>query len=144
MTEDIAALPDDVRTFLLEGTRTGKLGYLARDGRPLVAPVWFTLEDDRLAFCTGATTAKGRALQRDPRVVMSVDLQQPPYAFVQIQGIAEISESTDDALRVSTIVGGRYMGADRAEEFGKRNGVPGELTIHIRPTKVVYNLDMTG
>ena len=144
MADEIAPLPDEVRAFLLEGTRTGKLGYLARDGRPLVAPVWFTVDGDRLAFCTGATTAKGRALQRDPRVVMTVDLEEPPYAFVQVQGVAEVSEDVDDALRISTIVGGRYMGADRADEFGKRNGVPGELTVHIRPTKVIYNLDMTG
>ena len=31
---------------------------------------------------------------------------------------------------------GRYMGADRAEEYGRRNGVPGELVVRIRPTKV--------
>jgi hypothetical protein len=31
-------LTDDVVAFLSEGTRTGKLGYTASDGRPLVAP----------------------------------------------------------------------------------------------------------
>jgi hypothetical protein len=38
--------PDDAEicAFLLEGTRTGKLGYRAADGRPLVAPVWFVIE----------------------------------------------------------------------------------------------------
>jgi hypothetical protein len=29
------------------------------------------------------------------------------------------------------------MGADRAEEFGGRNGVPGELVVRIKPTKVL-------
>jgi hypothetical protein len=29
------------------------------------------------------------------------------------------------------------MGADRAEEFGRRNGVPGELVVRIKPTKVL-------
>ena len=35
------------------------------------------------------------------------------------------------------------MGAERAEEFGERNGVPGELTVRIRPTKVIaiFNVD---
>lgn len=37
-------LTDDVIAFLSEGTRTGMLGYLASDGRPLVAPVWFVVD----------------------------------------------------------------------------------------------------
>ncbi len=36
----MTGLSDDVIAFLSEGTRTGKLGYVASDGRPLVAPVW--------------------------------------------------------------------------------------------------------
>jgi hypothetical protein len=33
------------------------------------------------------------------------------------------------------------MGPERAEEFGRRNGVPGELVVRIRPTKVIKGLD---
>ena len=58
----------EIRAFLLEGTRTGKLGYRAADGRPLVAPVWFVIEEGCLVFNTGEDTAKGRALARDPRI----------------------------------------------------------------------------
>ena len=57
----------EVRAFLTEGTRTGKLSYLAASGRPMVAPVWFVLEDDILVLNTGTGTAKGRYLARDPR-----------------------------------------------------------------------------
>ena len=135
-------LSDDVVEFLSEGTRTGLLGYLASDGRPLVAPVWFVVDDGQLAFNTGKNTAKGRALARDPRVVMCVDDPRPPYSFVQIQGIASISEKPKDLLDIATTTGGRYMGADRADEYGRRNGVPGELVVRIRPTKVrkAFNL----
>jgi len=133
-----------VRDFLLEGTRTGKLSYAAADGRPLVTPVWFILEEDRLVFNTGKDTAKGRALARDPRVAMCVDLQEPPYAFVQVQGDAELSEEPAELVRTATLIAARYMGPERAEEFGKRNGVPGELVVRIRPTKVLATFDMTG
>ena len=34
------------------------------------------------------------------------------------------------------------MGADRAEEFGRRNGVPGELVVRLRPTKVLKVFDV--
>ncbi|MDL5154588.1 PPOX class F420-dependent oxidoreductase [Actinomycetospora termitidis] len=133
-----------VRDFLSHGTRTGKLAWTARDGRPLIAPIWFLLEDDTLVFNTGRDTAKGKAMARDPRVALCVDLEEPPFAFVQVQGTVTLSEDPDELLRTATALGGRYMGADRAEEFGKRNAVPGELVVRIAPTKVLASLDMTA
>ena len=137
-------LTPEVVAFLSAGTRTGKLGWTAADGRPLVAPVWFVVEDGALLFNTGKETAKGRAVRRDPRVVLCVDLEEPPYAFVQVQGTATTSEDPGELLRSATAIGSRYMGADRAEEFGKRNGVPGELIVRVEPTKVIAVLDMTA
>ncbi|MFP5071514.1 PPOX class F420-dependent oxidoreductase [Pseudonocardia nantongensis] len=138
-----ASLSPEVVEFLSEGTRTGMLGWTAADGRPLVAPVWFVVSGGGIVFNTGADTAKGRAIARDPRLVLTADLQAPPYAFVQVQGVATTSDDPAELERTATAIGGRYMGADRAEEFGRRNGVPGELAVRIRPTKVNAVLDMT-
>jgi PPOX class probable F420-dependent enzyme len=141
----VASLGDPaVRDFLSHGTRTGKLSYLAASGRPLVAPVWFVVEDGSLVFNTNKDTAKGRALTRDPRVSLCVDLEEPPYAFVQVQGEAELSEDPAELVRTATAIAARYMGADRAGEFGQRNGVPGELVVRLRPAKVLVNFDITG
>ncbi|WP_319452820.1 MULTISPECIES: PPOX class F420-dependent oxidoreductase [unclassified Mycobacterium] len=138
-----AELTDDVITFLSEGTRTGKLGYVAADGRPLVAPIWFVVEDGQLVFNTGSDTAKGRALRRDPRVVLVVDDDRPPYSFVQVQGTASISAvDPDELLRTATRIAARYVGDDRAEQFGKRNGVPGELLVRVTPDKVIAMFDV--
>jgi len=134
----------EVRDFLAQGTRTGKLAFLAASGRPLVTPVWFVLEGDTVVFNTGKDTSKGRYLARDPRVSLCVDLEAPPYAFVQVQGDAELSEELGELVRTATLIGARYMGPERAKEFGKRNGVPGELVVRIRPTKVLATFDMTG
>ena len=133
-----------VRAFLTEGTRTGKLSFTAASGQPLVAPVWFILDGGELVFNTGKDTAKGRALARDPRTAICVDLEQPPYAFIQVQGMAELSEDPAELVRTATAIGARYMGPERAGEFGQRNGVPGELVVRIRPRKVVGVFDMTG
>jgi PPOX class probable F420-dependent enzyme len=141
----VASLSDpQVREFLARGTRTGKLGYLAASGRPLVTPVWFIVEGDSLVFNTGKETAKGRALARDPRTSLCVDLQEPPFAFVQVQGDAELSEDPAELLRTATAIAARYVGAERAEEYGRRNGVPGELVVRLRPVKVVAAFDMTA
>jgi PPOX class probable F420-dependent enzyme len=133
-----------ISAFLSTGTRTGKLAYSSKDGRPLVAPVWFIVEDGTLVFNTGKDTAKGRALARDPRATLCVDLEEPPYAFVQVQAEAELSEDPDELVRTATAIAARYVGEDRAEEFGKRNAVPGELVVRLRPTKVITVFDMTA
>ncbi|WP_069163955.1 PPOX class F420-dependent oxidoreductase [Nocardia altamirensis] len=141
----MASLTDpQVREFLSHGTRTGKVAFVAADGRPMVTPVWFVLEGDELVFNTGKDTVKGRAFARDGRVSVCVDLEAHPYSSVQLQGTVTLSEDLDELLRTATEIGGRYMGADRAEEFGKRNGVPGELVVRLRPTKVIAHMDATS
>jgi PPOX class probable F420-dependent enzyme len=132
----MAELSEEIVEFLSVGTRTGMLGYLAHDGRPLVAPVWFIVDNGELVFNTGHDTAKGRALARDSRVVICVDDPHPPYSFVQVQGMASVEEGAEDLLAIATRIGGRYMGGHRADEFGQRNAAPGELVVRVRPTKV--------
>ena len=132
----MAELSDEVAQFLSAGTRTGMLGYVAPDGRPLVAPVWFIVDNGEPVFNTGRDTAKGRALVRDSRVVICVDDPHPPYSFVQVQGTAYVKDGAEDLLEIATRIGGRYMGAHRAKEFGQRNAVSGELVVRVHPTKV--------
>lgn len=141
----MASISDSrVREFLQHGTRTGKLAYTATGGRPLVTPIWFVLDGDVLVFNTGKDTAKAAAIARDPRVTLCVDLEQRPYAFVQVQGETSTSEDSDELLRTATAIASRYMGPDRAEDFGRRNAVPGELVVRLRPTRIVAEFDMTA
>jgi PPOX class probable F420-dependent enzyme len=128
---------DERRAFLMHGTRTGKVATVQKSGAPHVAPIWFVLDGDDVMFTTHESTVKGRAITRDPRVAIAVDDDQPPFSFVTIQGIARVSEDFDELVAWATKIGGRYMGADRAEEFGRRNGVKGELLIRVTPTNVV-------
>jgi PPOX class probable F420-dependent enzyme len=139
----MAELSERVVEFLSAGTRTGMLGFVAADGRPLVVPVWFVVDDGQLVFTTPRDTAKGRALSRDSRVTICVDDPHPPYSFVQVQGIATVTEDPPDVLDVATRTGARYMGADRADEFGQRNAVPGEVAVRVRPTKVITGFDIS-
>lgn len=129
----------DVRAFLTGlPARTGKLATVSADGRPHVAPVWYDLDDDgSLVFNTGASTVKGRNMRRDPRVSFCVDDDRPPFSFVIVEGLADLSDDLDDVRRWAGRIGGRYMGADRAQEFGARNGVAGELLVRVRPEHVV-------
>ena len=134
----------EVNKFLTEGTRTGKIAYTNAAGRVLVAPIWFIVEDGDLIFNTGVDTVKGKFLARERQVTICVDLEEPPYAFVQVQGDAELSDDPSELLRTATAIAARYVGPDRASEYGQRNGVPGELVVRVRPTKVVTVFNVSG
>jgi PPOX class probable F420-dependent enzyme len=141
----VASIKDrEVQAFLTEGTRTAKFAYLSPAGRPLVAPVWFLVEGEDLIFNTGKDTVKGRYLVGDRHVTLCVDLEKEPYGFVQIQGRAELSDDPGELLRTATAIAARYVGPDRAEEVGQRNGVPGELVVRVRPAKVLAYFNMTA
>jgi PPOX class probable F420-dependent enzyme len=135
----------EVRSFLTAlPARTGKLATVRADGRPHVAPIWYDVDDDgSLVFNTGESTVKGRNIRREPRVSLCVDDDRPPFSFVVVEGVAEISEDLDDVRRWASRLGGRYMGADRAEEYGSRNGVAGELVVRLRPERVVSAADLS-
>ncbi|MFE2964174.1 PPOX class F420-dependent oxidoreductase [Streptomyces sp. NPDC059340] len=125
------------RAFVSQGTRTGKLSTVRADGSPHVAPIWFLLDGDHVVFNTAKESVKGRNLARDGRVALCVDDDQPPFDFVVMEGRAELSEDLAELRHWAARIGARYMGEDRAEELGKRNGVPGELLVRVRIEKVV-------
>ncbi|MFH8804173.1 PPOX class F420-dependent oxidoreductase [Streptomyces sp. NPDC017936] len=135
---------EEWRAFVSHGTRTGKLSTVRADGRPHVAPIWFLLDGDEVVFNTGKNTVKGRNLARDGRVALCVDDDRPPFGFVVLQGAARLSEDLDEVRHWATRIAARYMGEDRAEEFGARNGVPGELLVRVAVDKVLAEQAVAG
>lgn len=137
-------LNPEIRAFLLEGTRTGKLATVRADGRPHVVPVWFTLDGDALIFTTGTSSVKAKNFRRDPRVTLCVDDERPLYAYAIIEGTVETSEDLNELKIWATKLGTRYMGADRAEEYGARNAVEGELLVRLHPTHILFAKDIAS
>ncbi len=124
---------------------TGKLATVRADGRPHLAPVWYDVDEDgSLLFNTGETTVKGRNLARDGRASLCVDDERPPFSFVVVEGRAELVNDLAEVRRWATRIGGRYMGPERAAEYGERNGVAGELLVRLRPERVSSGLDLAG
>jgi hypothetical protein len=136
---------DEVRAFLTAlPARTGKLATVRADGRPHVAPIWYEVDDDGgLLFNTGALTVKGRNLLRENRAAVCVDDDRPPFSFVIVEGEVEITHNLAEVRLWAARIGGRYMGAERAEEYGVRNGVEGELLVRLRPQTVHSAADLS-
>ena len=128
---------DEWRSFLLDTPRTAKLATVRKDGRPHVAPIWFTLDGDDLVFTTWHESVKGKAIRRDPRVSLCVDDERPPFTFVMLYGTATIDEDPAQLRIWAGRIAGRYMGQDQTEAYGERNGIPGELLVRVTITNVV-------
>jgi PPOX class probable F420-dependent enzyme len=134
----------EVRAFLMtDPPHTGKLATTRQDGSPHVAPVWYVLDHNGdILFNTGADTLKGRTLRRDPLAAMCVDDERPPFSFVIVNGAVELIDDLAQVRHWAGVIGGRYMGADQAEAYGERNGVPGELLVRLHPERTVSELDL--
>ncbi len=134
---------EELRAFLLAGTRTAKVAVVRKDGSPLVTPVWFLPDEDgAIIFETGRSSVKGLALRRDPRVSICVEDDEPPFGFVRLDGVAKLSHDLDELRRWTIRIAARYMGEDRAEEFGRRNAGPSEMLVRVRPRRVIAQVEL--
>lgn len=139
---------DEWWDFASSGTRTGKLALVRANGAAIVTPVWFLLNEgpdgDELIFTTVTESLKGKAIRRDPRISLVVDDQLPPYSYVQFTAEARLHHDLDETLEWATRLGGRYMGAEQAETYGKRNAAPEESLVRAKITKVIARADIAG
>jgi PPOX class probable F420-dependent enzyme len=136
--------PEERRSFLQQGTRTAILATRRPDGRPHAVPVGFVLDGDDVLFLTGEGTVKASNLEHDPRVSLVVDDDRPPFAFVSIDGTAQVSRARDDARRAAAVeIGRRYGGDESVDGFVQFADQALELLVRVRPTHVVA-LDRVG
>jgi PPOX class probable F420-dependent enzyme len=116
------------------------------DGRPHVTPIWIAYDGQsgEIVFTTWHESLKAKALQRDGRIALCVDDDLPPFSYVTLEGTATVTGDDPDLRHWAGIIGGRYMGADQAEAYGKRNGVHGELLVRVTIEKLVGFRDIAA
>ena len=137
---------DEIKNFILQGTFTGKLGTINKDGTPHVVPIWYTVDGEgNIIFNTGDKSVKAKNIRRVNRVRLCVDDQTPLFSFVIIDGIAEIiSDEPSEVYKWAKIIAARYMGYNKSEEYGRRNSAEGELLVKIKPIRVIGEKDIAG
>ena len=131
----------EIRNFLRQGTLTGKLATVNKDGTPHVVPIWFVLDDynnNDILLTTYQTSIKAKNIVRDSRVSICIDDQSPPFTFVTVHGNAEIKHyKKRGLLNWATKIAERYMGKKKAKVYGRRNSTEGSVLVRIRPTRII-------
>jgi PPOX class probable F420-dependent enzyme len=138
----------EITRFLMQGTFTGKLATVNKDGSSHVVPIWFVLDDKNnrnevrnIIFTTGESSNN---IRRDNKISICVDDQTPPFSFVSVFGIAKIYPyKRNEVLKWATKIAGRYMGKRNAESYGRRNSEAGSVLVKIKPTRMIGEKDVT-
>ena len=142
----------EIAKFLMQGTFTGKLATVKKDGSSHVVPIWFVLDNENnrhkvgnIIFTTGESSTKANNIRQDNRVSICVDDQVPPFSFVTIFGIAKIYPyKRKEVLKWATKIAERYMGKSNAEACGRRNSEEGSIIVRIKPTKIIGENKIAG
>ena len=146
----------EIRRFLMQGTFTGKLATVKKDGSSHIVPIWFVLDgsnkngngdrkDGDIIFTTNGSSVKAKNIERDNRVSICVDDQTPPFSFVIVYGTAKIHHYRQNELfRFATRIARRYMGKHNAEDYGRRNSAEGEVLVRIKAKRIIAEKDIAG
>ena len=125
------------RAFMAAGTRSAVMATTRADGRPHAVPVWYAMDGDDVLVNTGADTVKGRDLARDPRVALVVHDDRPPYAFVMVEGVAELLGEPEAVRAGSALIGRHYLDPQALDGWVAYATSPGKVLVRVRPTNVV-------
>jgi PPOX class probable F420-dependent enzyme len=99
----VSGLPRELRD-LIESGPMAHLSTISADGSPQVSVIWIGLDGDDLVSGHLGWYAKLRNIERDPRVVLSVDAPRAPgvflnpYAVLRAQATVQPSDDAWDLL----------------------------------------------
>jgi nitroimidazol reductase NimA-like FMN-containing flavoprotein (pyridoxamine 5'-phosphate oxidase superfamily) len=103
-------------------------------GYPRAVPVWFAALDGDYYFGTGVTSAKWKAIERDPRVGWVIDGgSKESYKGASFSGKAEAVRDEGERARIYQALGVKYFGSPDHPEFVKIFGrVDDAETVYLR------------
>lgn len=88
--KDITMTHDEIISFLEEAT-TLQVATIGNDGFPHIAPMWFVVDDDKVAFRSFTKSQKILNLQRNPKLTV---LAEAGHAYGELRGVMIKGEAT--------------------------------------------------
>ncbi len=112
---------------ILTNRPTGHLCTIRKDGRLTVNPVGLMFDGEYVRVSTVKSRVKYKNLVRDPRIAISVPHRNNPNRYIEIRGIAELTDDPDRSFVNS--VAKEYMGVD-VYPFDQPGDERAIITIH--------------
>lgn len=136
MTQSKLLLQEPIAQELLASQQVAHLAYTWTDGAPRVVPIWFHWNGRAVVMGTPVRAPKVQALQRNPRVALTIDdAREWPYKALLLRGDASV-EVVDEVTPEYEASAHRYFGDEQAEAWvSSLRGVP-MARITVEPTWV--------
>jgi len=77
---------DPVARELAQAPNFAMLSVLLSSGRPMTHVMWVDADDDHVLINTEVHRAKFAAIQRDPRVTVTIWQRDDPYTYAEVRG----------------------------------------------------------
>lgn len=129
-----ASLSDAARK-IIDAPNPAVLATVNPDGSPQTSVVWVRRDGNDLLISSAAGRRKDKNLARDPRVSMTVYDQADPLQYIEIRGLASISEDPGRQLAVS--LAEEYEGPGAGQEYLELPPEVIRIVIRITPLRVL-------
>lgn len=134
---DVSLLNDPVAQELLQAPVPARLAYVWTDGTPRVIPISVHWNGKELVLGTPSKAPKMKALQRNPKVALTIDTTEFPFKVLLIRGTASM-EVMDEPVPEWVAAGKRVLGEELGTQVSQQLGslVPamgGMARVVIRP-----------
>jgi PPOX class probable F420-dependent enzyme len=121
----VSGLRDELRSLIGFGPMA-HLSTSNADGSPQVSVIWIGIEGDHIVSGHLSRAAKLRNIERDPRVVLSLDAPRQPGAFLNPYAVlharATVTASDDAAWDLLNRLAKIYMSPDAEFPAPRRPG----------------------
>ena len=129
-----ASLSDAARK-IIDAPNPAVLATVNPDGSPQTSVVWVRRDGNDLLVSSAAGRRKDKNLARDPRVSMTVYDQADPLQYVEVRGLASVSEDAGRQLAVS--LAEEYEGPGAGQEYLELPPDVIRIVIRITPQRVL-------
>jgi Pyridoxamine 5'-phosphate oxidase len=131
---DLSLLEHPVAQELLSSKIPARLAYIWTDGTPRVVPIWFHWTGRELVLATPPKAPKLKALQKNPKVAVTIDGNDFPHKVLQIRGKARL-DTVEGIVPEYALAAERYFGKEQAQAWlaQLRGMVPSMVRIAVTP-----------
>ena len=112
------------------------MAWVAGDGTPRVAPIWFGWTGSELVMSTFAGSRKTTQLEDGSIVAVTIDSENFPYRSLSLRGPISL-HSTEGLSPDYRAAADRYLGPKMGERWLDFVGSVDQVVITLRPTMAV-------
>jgi nitroimidazol reductase NimA-like FMN-containing flavoprotein (pyridoxamine 5'-phosphate oxidase superfamily) len=101
----------EIEEFFRNSKTLLRLGTIDEKGGPMIHPVWYYYDDERLYILTSKNSRKAKNMERRRKVYFSVDTEIEPYKGVKGKATTSLVKDSAKVQTITERMITKYMGS---------------------------------